>query len=169
MESNTQEFKLCSKSKHSPRWKRHGLWPQWNIAPVEKAFWLQWNISSRFIAPIEKTWFYERLFFEVLIVMVKEYSIKDTMSIKISPTASTGLRYQKKIWYRVCFLLKMTGVRKQFYFKQFTEAFFKTQSNIKPLKSVKIFWHHRRCSKYASGSSVIIFQVIFRNYQDSYF
>ena len=33
---------------------------------------------------MEKAWFYERLFFEAVIVMVKEYSIKDTMSIKIS-------------------------------------------------------------------------------------
>ena len=33
---------------------------------------------------MEKVWLYERLFFEVVIVMVKEYSIKDTMSIKIS-------------------------------------------------------------------------------------
>ena len=35
---------------------------------------------------MEKTWFYERLFFEVVIVMIKDkkYSIKDTMSIKIS-------------------------------------------------------------------------------------
>ena len=33
---------------------------------------------------MEKAWFYERLFFGVVIVMVKEYSIKDTMSIKIS-------------------------------------------------------------------------------------
>ena len=35
---------------------------------------------------MEKAWFYKRLVFEVLIVMVKDkkYSIKDTMSIKIS-------------------------------------------------------------------------------------
>ena len=35
---------------------------------------------------MEKTWFYKRLFFELVIVMVKDkkYSIKDTMSIKIS-------------------------------------------------------------------------------------
>ena len=35
---------------------------------------------------MEKTWFYKRLFFEVVIVMIKDkkYSIKDTMSIKIS-------------------------------------------------------------------------------------
>ena len=77
-------MKLCSKSKHSPRWKRHDLWPQWNIVPVEKAFWLQWNISCRLIPLMEKAWFYERLFFEEVIVMVKEYCIKDTMSIKIS-------------------------------------------------------------------------------------
>ena len=84
MESNSQEFKLYLKSKHSPKWKRHGLWSQWNISPVEKALWLQWNITSMFIALMEKARFYERLFLEVVIVMVKEYSIKDTMSVKIS-------------------------------------------------------------------------------------
>ena len=43
-----------------------------NIAPVEKAWFRpQWNIPSLFIALIEKAWFYERLFFEVVIVMVK--------------------------------------------------------------------------------------------------
>ena len=39
---------------------------------MEKAwFRLQWNIPSLLIAPMEKAWFYERLFFEVAIVMVK--------------------------------------------------------------------------------------------------
>ena len=35
---------------------------------------------------MEKTWFYKRLFFELVIVMVKDekYRIKDTMSIKVS-------------------------------------------------------------------------------------
>ena len=35
---------------------------------------------------MEKTWFYKRLFFEFVIVMVKDekYRIKDTMSIKVS-------------------------------------------------------------------------------------
>ena len=35
---------------------------------------------------MEKTWFYQRLSFEIVIVMVKDkkYSIKDTMSIKVS-------------------------------------------------------------------------------------
>ena len=38
------------------------------------------------MAPMEKTWFYKRLFFEFVIVMVKDekYRIKDTMSIKVS-------------------------------------------------------------------------------------
>ena len=38
---------------------------------------------------MEKAWFYERLFFEVVIVMEKDkkrYNVKDTMSIKISFT-----------------------------------------------------------------------------------
>ena len=39
---------------------------------MEKA-WIrsQWNILSWFIAPMEKAWFYDRLFFKVVIVMVK--------------------------------------------------------------------------------------------------
>ena len=53
---------------------------------MRKALWTQGNIVSWFIAPMEKAWFYKRLFFEVVIVMVKDkkYSIKITMSIKIS-------------------------------------------------------------------------------------
>ena len=37
------------------------------------------------IAPMEKTWFHEKLLFKVVIVMVKtiKYNLKDTMSIKI--------------------------------------------------------------------------------------
>ena len=53
---------------------------------MEKALWAQWNIPPWLIASMEKTWFYEILFFEVVTVMVKDkkYSIKDAMSIKIS-------------------------------------------------------------------------------------
>ena len=45
------------------------------IAPLEKALWTRWNIPSQFIAPMKKSWFYERLFFEV-IVMVKDKKIR---------------------------------------------------------------------------------------------
>ena len=56
-----------------------------NIAPIEKTwFRLQRNILSLFIALIDKAWFYERLFFEVVIIMVEDKKTKDTMSIKIS-------------------------------------------------------------------------------------
>ena len=53
---------------------------------MEKALWPQENVTSWFIAPMEKARFYKRLFFEVVIVMVKEKkcSIKDTMSTKFS-------------------------------------------------------------------------------------
>ena len=47
----------------------------------------QWKITSWFIAPMEKEWFCERLFFEVIITMVKDkkkYIINDTVSIEIS-------------------------------------------------------------------------------------
>ena len=49
--------------------------------PMDKELWLQWNIPSYFIAPVEKAWFYE------IIVMAedkKRCTIKDTMSIKTS-------------------------------------------------------------------------------------
>ena len=54
----------------------HSLWPQWNKASKEKALRLQWNITPWFIAPMEKAWFYERLFFKVVIVLVKELKIQ---------------------------------------------------------------------------------------------
>ena len=49
-----------------------------------------------FIVPVEMVWFCERFFFEVVIAMVKdkEFSIEDTMSIKIS-----FMHYMK--WTRV--------------------------------------------------------------------
>ena len=44
-----------------------------NIAPVEKPWFRpQWNISSWFIAPMEKAWLYKRLFFEMVMVTVKD-------------------------------------------------------------------------------------------------
>ena len=52
---------------------------------MEKTLSSQWNIPTRFTSPIEKAWFYERLFFLVVIATVKDkkkYRIKDTMSIK---------------------------------------------------------------------------------------
>ena len=58
-------------------------------------------MSSSFIAPIQKAWFYEIFFFEEMIAMVKDkkkYSIKDTMSIKIS-----FMYYMK--WTRVMLLV----------------------------------------------------------------
>ena len=48
---------------------------------MEKPLWPQWNLLSWFIAPMEKVLFYERLFFEVVIDIVKD--IKDTESIKL--------------------------------------------------------------------------------------
>ena len=68
-----------------------------NIAPMketgfmaltEKELWSQWNIPLWFIASVAKLWFYEILFFQVTILMVKDkkrrsFTLKDTMSIKI--------------------------------------------------------------------------------------
>ena len=58
----------------------------WFMAPMEKTWWPQSNIHSWFIAPMEKAWFHKILFFEKVIVMVKDkkYSIKDATSVKIS-------------------------------------------------------------------------------------
>ena len=57
-----------------------------NIAPMEKALWPQRNITLWVIAPMQKAWFYKRLFFEVAIAMVKDkkYRIKYTTFVKIS-------------------------------------------------------------------------------------
>ena len=52
---------------------------QMEYSPNRKVLWPQGNIASWFIAPMKKAWFYKRLFFEVVIVMVKDkkYTIKD--------------------------------------------------------------------------------------------
>ena len=46
------------------------------MAPVEKILWPQLNIPSWFIFSMEKACFYERLFFEVVIIMVKDKKIQ---------------------------------------------------------------------------------------------
>ena len=52
---------------------------------METELWCQWNIYRWLIAPMEKAWFYEGFFFEVVMVMLKDKNIiKDTMSIQIS-------------------------------------------------------------------------------------
>ena len=58
------------------------------MALMEKELWSQWNIPLWFIASVAKLWFYEILFFQVTILMVKDkkrrsFTLKDTMSIKI--------------------------------------------------------------------------------------
>ena len=62
--------------------------------PMDKEIWLQWNIPSYFIAPVEKARFYE------IIVMAKDKKrcpIKDTMSIK-----TNFMHYRNYItWTRV--------------------------------------------------------------------
>ena len=39
---------------------------------VEKTLWRRRNIASRFIDPMKKAWFHERLYFEGVIVIVKD-------------------------------------------------------------------------------------------------
>ena len=75
MENNTEEFKLRSMFKHSPNGKGmiydpNGMYPQW-----KRHYCPQENVASWFIAPMDKARFYKRLFFEVVIVMVKEKKI----------------------------------------------------------------------------------------------
>ena len=72
-----QEFTLCSMFRHSPNGK--GM----VYDPNEKKLWPQWNIPLWFIAPMEKACIYEILFYQVVIVMVKDKNrctIKDTIT-----------------------------------------------------------------------------------------
>ena len=46
------------------------------MAPMEKALWPQLNIPSKFIVSMEKAWFYEKFFFEVITIMVKDTKIQ---------------------------------------------------------------------------------------------
>ena len=39
---------------------------------MERVLWAKWNITSWFMTPVEKTWFYGKKIFEVVIVMVKD-------------------------------------------------------------------------------------------------
>ena len=39
---------------------------------MEKALWPQWSITPLFLAPMEKAQFYEKLFFVLVIVIVKD-------------------------------------------------------------------------------------------------
>ena len=58
----------------------------WFMALMKKELWPQLNIPSWFIVPKEKAWIYEILFYQVVMVMVKDKyrcTIKDTVSIKI--------------------------------------------------------------------------------------
>ena len=92
------------------------LWPQWSILHwdhnaisigaifhwvINLALLLRINICSWFRAPMEKAWFYERMCFEVITVMVKvkKMQYKEyTISMKIS-----FMYYMK--WTRVMFLV----------------------------------------------------------------
>ena len=65
-------FNVYSIFKHSPNGKGmiygpNGIQPKW-----KRHYGPQENVASWFIGPMEKAWFYKRLFFEVVIVMVKE-------------------------------------------------------------------------------------------------
>ena len=42
---------------------------------MEKSSWPQWNISQWFIAAMEKVWFHEKIFFEIVMVMVEDKRI----------------------------------------------------------------------------------------------
>ena len=44
----------------------------WFMALMGKALWPHWNIPSWFISPTEKAWLYETLFFQVVMLTVKE-------------------------------------------------------------------------------------------------
>ena len=70
MEIINLAFKLCSLFKHSPTGK--GL----IYDPNGEGIMTPMEYKLMFIAPMEKAWFYEKLFFEVVIVMVKDKKIQ---------------------------------------------------------------------------------------------
>ena len=74
---------------------------------MEEALCHQWNIFS-----MEKAWFYERLLFEVLSSRqkIKKYSIKNTMSIKMS-----FLHYMKRTRVMLPVVFKEFEVRYIFF------------------------------------------------------
>ena len=43
-----------------------------NLAPMENALWCQWNIPPWFIDPGVKAWFFKILFFEVVMIILKD-------------------------------------------------------------------------------------------------
>ena len=46
---------------------------------MEKALMAPIEYTPQFIVPIEKAWFYERLFIEVVMVKYKNVMVKDTV------------------------------------------------------------------------------------------
>ena len=44
----------------------------WSMAPMDKELQLQWNIPPQCMNPMEKVSFYEILFFQMVIVMVRD-------------------------------------------------------------------------------------------------
>ena len=86
IKNNTKKFRLCSMFKQAPM-EKASFMAEWNITPMEKALWPKWSISWWFIAPMEKAWFYERLFLELVTVIVKDKKMqykRYTISIKIN-------------------------------------------------------------------------------------
>ena len=51
---------------------------------MKKALWPQWNLSPRFIVPMERVWFHEQFFFEVVMVILKisENTIKSIYALR---------------------------------------------------------------------------------------
>ena len=85
MENNSEEFKLCyADCLNIAPIEKVWIMAQMEYSPDGKVLWFQGNIASWVISPMEKAWFYKRLFFEVVIAIVKDkkYTTKDTMLIK---------------------------------------------------------------------------------------
>ena len=47
---------------------------------MEKALWPKWSITLLFLAPMEKAPFYDKLLFELVIVMVKDNKMQHKRS-----------------------------------------------------------------------------------------
>ena len=70
---------------------------------MEKILWPKWNKSPWFKAPMEKAWFYERLFFEMVIAWLKKILFSIT-------AAQTLLSFSEQYGYNGITLRNLNGV-----------------------------------------------------------
>ena len=83
----------------------------WFTARMERVLWAKWNITSWFMTPVEKTWFYGKKFFEVVIVMVKD---KQMQYKRYNVNKISFMRYM--IWTRVMLQKLLRNLKWFIYF-----------------------------------------------------